>query len=416
MKKFVPFLVLAAVAGAALLGGRPLHAAPAQPAAFALSPEEAVLGLLPYQLTGQTLPPGYAIASLAADTAVTRAALSSDPASEFAAETRAGYVVGAIQTLRRRGAPGQAAKPDADFRVILFADAASARAYAAGQALPVPPEFASADRIEPADLGATFGDTSSASHAIINLPTGQSLSRYYVRWQRGQLVFRVSTTAPAGQERLPDATDLVSLLDARLVTLPAPVFGAPTVQPPATEAQRFRALTSLRTLAIPSGQLPPGYGAAGSSVGHPADMVITDSDPVTALHNADEQLRRVVSTEQNFTGVRDRAASVMVNAIVDADPPAAHADASVYPLGAGETASPTDAPVQLGDTTVATHITGTNGDGTAYEAEDLAWTHGNIVLDVQLEAEPGAVSQADLLAFAQALDALYQASFLAIGG
>jgi len=282
--------------------------------------------------------------------------------------------------------------------------------YATGQSLPRLPEFTDADIEEPVDVGAVYGEASSAVHAVRNPQSDRASGRYYIRWQRGQLVFRVYTATKAGTEQLQDAKDLVALFDQRLAAIPAPVFGAPTVAPAATEAQRFAALSDLNTLVLTDMQAPAGYTRNASNVGHPAGQVFVSANPKAFLHTVDEVWKRVLFTYQAFSTAQDDSTTVELYEVIDADAAGAIADVSDYNPGPNEQTTTIDAPVQLGDRTVATRVTGKNDDGTSYEVLDLIWTHGSIALEVTMTASPGGTSTDTVLAFAQQLEANYQAS------
>src|SRR5450759_1263607 len=122
VRRAVALLVLGVLA----FGSRSPHDLFAQ-AAQALSPEEAVLELLPYTMKQAELPAGYLPAGAEALVPAVEATNSSNPQSALARLTRGGFMVGFNQTL---AAAATATIPEAELIVYLMADAASAHTYA----------------------------------------------------------------------------------------------------------------------------------------------------------------------------------------------------------------------------------------------------------------------------------------------
>ncbi|MGI8549970.1 MAG: hypothetical protein ACR2PL_04100, partial [Dehalococcoidia bacterium] len=216
----------------------PPSGGPQSSATFPLSPEEAVISLLPYKLAPAEVPAGYVLGDVTVNTSATIAFSAADPKAKLTPLLKAGYVLDLDQTLNPATATSDALT--AEFDVVLLADAAATRAWASGQALP--PQLDPSDptlRIEPLALGTTYGDASSAWHVTYtNSGTNAGhYGSYFIRWQRGRLGFEVLSYGASGQEKLDEARALVRTIDALEARRPQPSFGAPTVTPPATEAQ-----------------------------------------------------------------------------------------------------------------------------------------------------------------------------------
>lgn len=387
-----------------------------RPPAFALSPEEAVIALLPYELSAQDAPPGYIAPRVlpegtAVDTAITLAGRSLSPAVTFKFYQDAGFVVGLHQPLLPTATPTSPAR----FSVSLLTDAPAARKYATSVPVNLPP---SGERLslEPVDLGLTIGDTRAAAHLTRTPPDQPAQGFYIVRWQRGRVVFELTTAAqPSGQERQEDAESLASTLDSIEAARPPLSLGSPTVMPPATEDQRLQMV--LRLAPFPAGAAPDGYRLADFYFNHPAERVGNGADPVAELHKVDEQWREEVGGGQIFTNEQDSRAGLFAGATAYADPYGAmSAFADYEPVPTFTSSNSVDPPVRLGDATRAYRAAGTLEDGSAVEGIFLIWTHGTLVLIIEMFGPAGSGSMDRVVALAQQVEARFQATPLPTSG
>lgn len=403
-------LLVAGVGAFALTTGQ---AAPAraQASAFSLSPEEAAIGLLPYQLDAASVPSGYTLGQSVISTNVTNAVSAPDPKVDFAAAAGKGYVLNVSQTLNPVNPNTQ---PTADFAVVLLADSAATHAYATGQALP-PTAADSTEQIQTVSLDTPYGDASVAWRDSSFAVPGQTNreSGYTIRWQRGWLAFRVDTYAVVGGEKLADAQILAAAIDQRLATLPQPMFGAPTVMPPATEAQRLDATLALRKSLIAPAAALAGYTAQSPNPFQAADVVAgtvgAGATPSDQLQRVDQQWKLVAGLDEQFTNAQDPSKTLDAQVEVCADVAGATADVNDPNPSPNQTVTTLPAPVQLGDTTTAYLRETTNPDGSQTESAELNWTHGNVLLFVGMYAKPGQTSLDTLSALAQQAEAAYQA-------
>ncbi len=405
-------IVLSALAIGGLHSGSQVTA---QTASISLSPEEAVIQLIPYRLTQADLPQGYLLnQQVSVDTPSTFAVGADDPTADLALETAAHFLVQAEQ--QADATTEESGQLSVGMGARLFADAASTSGYVAGEIFPLTdPKQSGYDTAQPVDLGTTYGDASRAWHVTY---TGTDPGKtpgagYLVRWRRGPVAFRVVTSAFAGKERLDDLRTLMTAIDAKYAAVPAPEFGAPTVTPPATEAQRLQAGLKLQALGFTAS--PDGYGFTSIVASHPAQFIYDDVNPVAELRLLDQVWKRLIGYAQTFTNTSDSARMATIIYAQDADAAAAKADVSDFQVGPNESATVIDAGIQLGDLTTAHRVTGVYMDGSAYEFLDLSWVHGPVLLEVQMTGQPGSTSLPVLTALARQLEANYQASPYASG-
>jgi hypothetical protein len=226
-------LSLAALLSAISAGGR----ISAQTPAITQSPEQAIIQLLPFQLSQADLPAGFTLDTDASvSTTSSFAFFDPHPLQDFVTENKAHLVVAVDQLIS--SVPNTNGLLSADVHETLFMDAASTRGYVSGQVYALTdPLGGNYDTAESVDLGTTIGEASQAWHVTFPLP-GDSAARgggYVVRWLRGSIAFSVGTEAPLGTERLQEARALVTAADRKFAALPPPTFDGPAVKPPATE-------------------------------------------------------------------------------------------------------------------------------------------------------------------------------------
>jgi len=398
---------------------------------FGLSPEEAIIALLPYRLTAQDRLPGYAAGdAFSPETAVTSALVRSSPAERLAAYQNAGFVVRRSQRLVPAAPPAAIPGANGVFHTLLFADQPSAATYADGRALP-PTSIGDLDSqpfalgaggggvkpttvtrriydFQPVALGAALGDASAAWRET-ETQLGQPTQVYYLlRWQLGQLVFElVSAPQPLGQERQADAESAASAIDRIERSRPALSLAPATVTPPATEAQRLQAAIRLAPFFVLA---PEGYGLTDAYFSHPTSVVELDPDPAAALHRVDEQWKMVMSAHQHFTSSLDDRVALGAIATLCADAPGALTDMADELVDPGWTSTRIDPPVQLGDATMAFRDAGPNADGSAEQDISIDWTHGALLLHVGMSGPAGGSSMDQLAAFARQVEARFQAN------
>jgi len=381
----------------------------------ALSPEEAVIALAPFQLAPAALPDGYRLAGTLVDTLSTLAYVAAqpdgDPAAAFALRRQQGFVVRTTQILVPAGF---SSVPLANFTVNLMRDEASARAYSSG--VTVPPRSADGvqvDRIEPE---IAVGEVHAAWQVTLMPADQEAQVQFLIRWQRGRLAFSVVTGAPQGQERLAGATDLVLAVDGTEAGLPAPALGTATVAPPATEEQRLDALVALQSIAIAADEAPIGFGFAGRSILHPARFVLTSSDPQAALDRIDNRWKRVIGIVETFdTPQGGGGPRLSLNAAVDGDVAAASTDLHDMVTDVDGQNQVVEPPLRLGDDTVAYQSSTTTRDGNVFHGFSIGWRHGRTILTATMTAPAASISMDDLVEFARQIEATYHSSALGQG-
>lgn len=380
----------------------------AQAEGESLSPEEAILSLAPYLLTTAETPSGYTLAGYTVNTpallAATQTPMDGDPRATLAQRLSEGFVVQAGQNLVP--APGSAA-PAAGTSVYLMADSGSAAALASGATLPPLPS-PNLD-VETVALG-DFAEAHIAWHLIVRLPGQPDTGQYLVRWQRGQLVFAVTIFAPAGDEKADDLLAVLQPYAAKVAALPDLALAAPTVAPPATEAERLEALLKLSTIAIPANDAPLGYRLTSRIPFSVAGQVLGSPDPHAALIQQDLEWQRLVELRTTFTTAQGaRGPRLVLSAFQDASAEAATLDINTLVTSANTTLEPIDAPAALGDARAAFHARSVT-NGAVSETVYFFWTHGAVGVGVQMSGPEGAIDADELLAFAEQAEAAYQRS------
>jgi hypothetical protein len=380
----------------------------AQSSAASLTPEEAILALLPYQLPAPEALPGYTVGqTLPAATPVTLAMHGESPVNTFNDWQQAGFVAAYGQALLPTADTN--ALPDArgSFHVWLFADATSAHALL----MHSPPNVGGTAH-ESVPLGISLGDASGAAHIVSTSSQLPPAGAYEIHWLRGPLMFEVITAPqPLGQEHLEDAQNLASAIDNLEQAAPPLNLPQHTVTPPATELQRLQAALELKPFFIPGGATPIGYTQVDQAAVHPASEVAWAPDPAGMLQTVDTSWKRIISAEQTFQDQANHQVLLVAGAALDADAQGAAADLADDALPAGWTSTPIQAPLRLGDATVAFENTGANE-----ESLSIGWTHGSLLIHVEMEGPPGTTSLDQLTAFAKQVEAHFQAVSLPTAG
>ena len=378
--------------------------------AIALSPEAALVGLLPYALTTADLPPGFAADSPSAVLPLETALKADDPEAALALALADGVVVGINQTILPSSL---SAGTLLDYTVQLTTDAAAAGRLVTS---PIPALLGTRGLSqEPIDLGLRLGEVVVARRLTAPGAGRSSVSGLLVSWQRDRLVFTVLALQFSFQQGAPppgdDATKaILQTVDAKAARLPLPAL-ANAVPPPASEQQRLAAYLRLKTLEIPEEEAPTGYEFSDDGLSHPAEFVVGQDDPLAALRRIDGLWQRVIEAYQTFdsTDVKSDAALTAAYAL-DADAAAAIVDAQDIVLNEGRVLLVIEPPVQLGDFTLAFRTGFDSRGGTVSATASIEWTHGPLLLEATMSGSPGEISLDQLTAFAEQMERVYQAS------
>jgi len=369
---------------------------------FGLSPEEAVIALRPYKLNAQDAPAGYTAAFSGVTTAVSLSLLDPSPSRIFKAYQSEGFVVSYHQRLHPVGLPSTGSEADGRFVVSLFTGPAKAAAYLTMWPQGDDPAL----QYEAVTISSVLGDAGAARH-VTHAPSGQQAEGYYiVKWQHGQLVFEVFTPPqPLGQEQQSDAENLTDALDAVVQSRPPLSLGAPTVTPPASEAQRLQAADRLWSPLASAGADSARLKASAPHFWDTAQDVGGAADPWAELRLADMSWRFLISESQVLAGQHDGDPAVVATATLCADAEGAATWASRLPApAAGLSFTAIDPSIQLGDWTFATQ-----GSGPDLQTLNLHWTHGSLAFGVSVGGPPGTTSMDQLAAAAQEVESQYQA-------
>lgn len=400
-------ILLAALCWAS--GGASTPHARSQGAAAVLSPEAALVGLLPYRLTTDDVPTGYGVGRATVTTPLGDAVQEDDPQTALAQSLRDGFIVSFEQFAVP---PAFDAGPLLVYSVQLMADAATARRLATQ---PLPSQERLGTTVDNADLGLRLGEAGVARRLSITRNSQSTPAGLYAVWQRDRLVFTaLALQVPSRQASAPPVTDsalsILQAIDAKAARLAPPAIIAPAVPAPAGEEQRLAAYLRLKTLEISEDDAPAGYELSDEQVFHPAEFVITQDDPAAALLRIDGQWRRIIEAYQTFERTDGDTDGALIAAFaLDADADAAIVDAQDIALPEGTVLLMIDPPVQLGDFTLA-YRTGSDDSGRISVAASIQWTHGPLLLAATMTGPPGSISLEELTAFAQQIERVYQAS------
>ncbi|HLZ69674.1 MAG TPA: hypothetical protein VKV26_07150 [Dehalococcoidia bacterium] len=399
-------LLLAMLLATLPFAGRPDRLS-AQGGAVALSPEEAVTRLAPYLLTRVDLAADYTPGSVSAATAVTFGFDRADPLSAFQQNTSAGLIVLLQQPLSAADllAP---LSPDA-LLLYLMRDADAAREFVRGAAYSPNSGGAGVDAV---DLGLKLGDATMTWRGKMALGLFGRSAYYLVRWQQGRIGFEFDVSLDPTKITPEQVAALALQIGRRETAVPPPDFASPTVPPPASEAERAAALQQLVALDLPAGQAPAGYEPPDRGVTSVANLVARNLDTPDILQRVDGQWKRLIETNQSFDAATSPA-QITIDTAYDADPASAIVDGQDIILAKGEAITYLDSPLMLGDFTLAFRTGYDSPSGRVTENLSLEWTHGPLLFGVNMSGPPGSTKLDDVLAFARAEEAQYQASPLA---
>jgi hypothetical protein len=377
--------------------------------------------LLPLLLEEADLPPGYRIGPVAVETpavsALMRTPPGEDPHTTFDRYQEDRYV-----ELHQNFVPVAPGMPVfMNFTVLLMRDAEQAARFA-GPGNRTPNAMV-------LTLAPDLGEARSGWRVPVGPPDQPPRERLIVRWQRGNLVFDIQRETPAGDLDVEQTLDFAARVDARASSRLPLDLEAPAVSLPATEAMRLDAALRLQSVTLPPEQVPAGYRPMSPSmpVGlfHPAQGVLNlaflhpEVGADAALTRYAETWRRVYTAGAWFvTEAGEGGPRLAYTVALDADEAAAERDVR-DPFGpVVGVAQPDRAPspplVSLGDEITFREFSFTAPDGsTAGESMALRWRHGSVVLSAESFGPAGVVGVEDLVTFARAVEAAFQASALA---
>lgn len=383
-----------------------------------ISTEELAIRLLPYLASETDAPAGYRPAGVDVDTPATQAlketAPGADPWAAFDRNQRQ-FLIQLHQFLR----PVASTTPPV-YTVKVMIDAETARRTTSA----ADPPASSVTRLP---ITSPLGEASVAWQWSIMDPTGQAREVTEVRWFRGRLAYSVQRTAPPGGAGFDELLAIARWADARAATLP-PLDFTPRVSAPATEAERLEALLRLRAFDVPAEDVPAGFRLLPPGIGsfHPAQGVVNltllnpDFGADAALNRFAEVWQRVYTAGAWFGRGEGQDAPKLVSIVgLDADEAAAERDVrdpieAVFGISQ-PTSQPEVAPVRLGETTTffVFRVPPAPDGSPSGESMALRWRHGSVVLSAESVGAAGAVSLDELVTFARAVEAAYQASVLA---
>jgi hypothetical protein len=302
--------------------------------------------------------------------------------------------------------------PVASLWLWLMTTDAAAAAIAAGE-IDAPEEHESVDIAGMPSTVAIRG----AWHRVlplsrIGLPDQEA---YELRWQRGPLAFAITTVAAVGAGHLQTSLDLAAAIDARVAAHPAFDPDRPTTVAPASEAQRLDALLQIESLNLRALMPPPDYELLDTSldIQHPAQSVVRaalGSGPLAggaaALERFTVAWKRVMEVTATYVPRQGSAGpDFELAVIIDADADAAERDLRDLVVGPGTQVTTEAPPVILGDSTAAYRLTYPAGAGF-----DIGWRHGRVLFFLSAFGPPDSIDVEALVAFAQRVEAAYQAS------
>jgi hypothetical protein len=187
------------------------------------------------------------------------------------------------------------------------------------------------------------------------------------------------------------------------------------------------ALVRLRTFVVRPEDVPAGFRSLPPGMGtfHPAQGVVNlillnpDVGTEASLDRYTDVWRRVYTAGEWFGRGQGQDIPRLVTIVsMDADEAAAERDvrdpiAAVFGISQPDR-RPSEAPVNLGEETTFFVFRFPRPDGSpGGESMALRWRHGPVVLSAESTGPAGAVSVDELVAFAHAVEAAYQASALA---
>jgi hypothetical protein len=372
----------------------------AQPAL--MSPEEAAVQLQPYLLTADTAPSGYDAGSPSVDGPASLAFFDTSGASPLAVVDRfeqQGFVLQSTQTLfLARTSTIIAAPESANFHIYVLRTPKQAQAVVANQTVPIDPSW---PVVQPLSGLAVLGDG-----GVLYDLSGDNAEAIEYRWSRGALAFevfaRVGSGGPAGVMNLATALDTVVANNQPFD------LSSPQVAPPATQSERLRALLRMSTIAVPAVAIPNGLTTTEPSISTSVGSVALATQPTDALLHVDTKWQRVAGLARLYAS-SSSATRYFCGFTEDASAAAQTVDFRDFSAGSGPPPRLEPSPVALGDDAYLrrTQIT---VSGRKLDSVILAWRHGPLALLVQVSDKPGSVKDADVAAFAQAIDAAYQQS------
>jgi hypothetical protein len=394
-----PARTLLLLVGLALLAvGHPPRVSLAQPAE--MSAEEAALQLRPYVLTGVAVPDGYTATQPSVFTPASMAffdASGASPLSVLDKFEQQGYVVQIAQTLDRSRSSSIVAGPfTAKLYIYLMRRNDDAQAIVDLRARQLIPPWQS----EPlTGIVTSLGDAS----ALYHFSNGRNES-FELRWRRGNVAFQLYSRAADGE-----AIGLVNLgtaIDAAESGNPPIDLSGPRYTPPGSETDRLQALLRMSSIEVPAAAIPPALNHGGPTVLTTAGMILTSPQPEEMLQLLDQKWQRLIAVTYGYTSAFV-STRYFYSLSEDASVDAAAIDLRDFSPNPQPELEPM--PVPLGDDGFMRHTTITVS-GQVLDSIVLNWRHGALGLAIQISDKPGQISDAQAIAFAQALDAAYMQS------
>jgi hypothetical protein len=401
-------LAVAAGAFALLFAGLAARPAAAQTAAKP-SPEELVVGLLPYKLGAADIPAGYETGSITANTPALQAFNLSNSASEGQSALKdavsAGFLTGFVQEIAPKPATPVVVL---QYEVDLFTSADSGSS-ALHDSLNAP-----SDSMLQADnppVPVKLGDESGALHLVLTNSSGLTENLELITWRRGAVLFTLTMFVPDATETIDQILPFAQAADAH----------AATVTPPATVAQATLPVTSSESVRVdasyalytrlPGTDLTPyGLRPQSRTVISNADLLVDTPDPLGAFTKLVGNTARIVGAERDYATLQGEGNDMIaVQYVLSASKQGAQAELQSPFDGSGEvtTTGVYSLPKPLGDSSGLVEGTAAYKDGGSAAVIAAVWTRGFVTLKVVSFSPSNDVTPAQLNDFAAQVDAFY---------
>jgi hypothetical protein len=389
--------LLAVLVLCAVLATTPVRQAAAQPAE--MSPDEAALQFRPYVLSNDNAPAGYTVTGTSAYTPASLAFYSSNevgksPIDALTQYEGDGLVILIGQALRRAAA---ASGPNvATFNSYLMRNSDAAHNIVDLTAGPYPVGFISVNRVD--------GAASVGEYSVLYQLIGRNGSEYDLRWSRGQVAYSIFGSMTSGLNGL---APLATSIDAIEVTNPSIDLSAPTFTPPGDETTRLQSLLRMSTIAVAPSAIPAGFSSSGPSVMTVAGSVLATTEPDAALASLDGNWQRLIGVDHLFAST----GSTRYSYGFDEDASAEAQAVDIRDFGTNPNPPTLEtSPVALGDDSFLIRGQSKDASGQLTQYVEIQWRHGALALVAEISGKPGSVNDADVAAFAQAVEDAYQQS------
>jgi hypothetical protein len=389
--------LLAVLMLCAVLATTPVRQATAQPAE--MSPDEAALQFRPYVLTKNSAPAGYTVSPPNVWTPASLAFFNADdmgvgPLAALAQYESDGWVIEFAQTIRRAAAaagPAQAA-----FAGFLMRTPEEAQRVVTAQTWPYPDAW----KATPITDGvATVGDQSALYRLL-----GGGADGYGFRWSRGQVAYSLEVSSLVDTAAL---TGLAAAIDTVEAANPPIDLNAPQLTPPGDETTRLQSLLRMSTIAVAPSAIPVGLLSSGPSVMTVAGQVLATTEPDAALASLDGNWQRLIGVDHLFAST----GSTRYSYGFDEDASAEAQAVDIRDFGTNPNPPTLEtSPVALGDDSFLIRGQSKDASGQPTQYVVIQWRHGALALLAEISGKPDSVNDADVAAFAQAVEDAYQQS------